>query len=228
MRLRFSRQYFIIDSEIVLSMLHKDSYNFDTYAGVRVGEIQQGTELDNWFWVEGSVNIADWITRGKMALDIGKISAWQRGPEFLYAEECQWPIKRATKTLQIPVPLKAIVSNLQLADIEYKSDIIDLERFSNYMKLVRCTARVLQVFKGNLKPSLRNISKDPITEEIADAQIYLALRAQSTMIKEIQSGKFERLSLMKGPRGEYLVGRKSKRWLHFSYDKHHVMLFITL
>ena len=54
MRLWFSRQYLIIDSEIVLSMLHKDSYNFDTYAGVRVGEILQGTDLYNWFWAEGN------------------------------------------------------------------------------------------------------------------------------------------------------------------------------
>ena len=92
------------------------------------------------------------------------------------------------------------------------------------MKLVRCTARVLRVFKGSLKPSLRNISENPTTTEISEAQVYLALRAQSVISQEIKNGKFERLSLMKGPRGEYLVGRKGERWLEFSYDKHHVIL----
>ena len=57
--------YFLIDSEIVLAMLNKDSYGFHTYDTLRVGETQQATNPSMWFWVDGSLNIADWITRGE-------------------------------------------------------------------------------------------------------------------------------------------------------------------
>ena len=32
---------------------------------------------------------------------------------------------------------------------------------------------------------------EPTTEELSNAQMYLALRAQATMLKDIRSGKYE-------------------------------------
>ena len=63
-RLKF-KEIFIVDSEIVRAMLQKESYGFNTYAAISIGEIQTSTNPDNWKWAESRWNIADWTTRGK-------------------------------------------------------------------------------------------------------------------------------------------------------------------
>ena len=40
----FTKRYFIVDSEIVRAQIQKESYGFNTFTGVRVGEIQASTE----------------------------------------------------------------------------------------------------------------------------------------------------------------------------------------
>ena len=41
-------------------MISKESYGFNTYAANRIGEIQQDTEVSEWYWTAGNLNIADW------------------------------------------------------------------------------------------------------------------------------------------------------------------------
>ena len=58
--IEFQRVYFSVDSEIVLALIQRESYRFNTtYASVR---IQQNTNPGDWYWLEGKENIADWIT----------------------------------------------------------------------------------------------------------------------------------------------------------------------
>ena len=61
----FDKEYFILDSQIVRAMVRKESYGFNTFVAVRIGEIQENTNPRNWYWIEGKNNIADWLTRGK-------------------------------------------------------------------------------------------------------------------------------------------------------------------
>lgn len=62
-RYRFQRIYHIVDSQIVHAMIQKHSYGFDTFAATRIGQIQEGTNQTDWYWVESKHNIADCITR---------------------------------------------------------------------------------------------------------------------------------------------------------------------
>ena len=48
-RFTFSKVMFIVDSSIVQAMIQKESYGFKTFAGVRIGEIQQSTEKNQWY-----------------------------------------------------------------------------------------------------------------------------------------------------------------------------------
>ena len=89
MRIKFSRRYFIVDSEIVRSMINRDSYGFNTFVVVRIGEIQSHTDPNEWFWISGDVNVADIIARGKSPKQIGEKSIWQSGPEFMKLPEAQ-------------------------------------------------------------------------------------------------------------------------------------------
>jgi hypothetical protein len=50
---------FFVDTEIVRAMIQKDSYGFNTYAAVPIGEIQEGTSPSDWHWIEEKLNIAD-------------------------------------------------------------------------------------------------------------------------------------------------------------------------
>ena len=58
-RLKFDEEYFIVDSQIIRAMIQKDSYGFNTFAAVRIGEIQEKTNPKDWYLVESKNNISD-------------------------------------------------------------------------------------------------------------------------------------------------------------------------
>ena len=53
-----------LDSCIVQAMIKKDSYGFNTFAGLRVAEIQQKSDVDSWRHLPSSENISDILTKG--------------------------------------------------------------------------------------------------------------------------------------------------------------------
>ena len=64
-------------------MVNKGSYGHNTFDGNRVGEIHRNSEPEEWYWVEGDINIADIITRGASPAELGEGTLWQCGPKFL-------------------------------------------------------------------------------------------------------------------------------------------------
>ena len=71
-RYAFERFTHIVDSEIVRSMIQKESYGFNTFTATRIGEIQENTDPD-WVWIDGGENIADVMTRG---VQIDELAVW--------------------------------------------------------------------------------------------------------------------------------------------------------
>ena len=55
---------YIGGAEIVRAMLQKDSYGFNTFNGVRVGEIQTTEDQRDFYLIAGGKNIADLLSRG--------------------------------------------------------------------------------------------------------------------------------------------------------------------
>lgn len=78
-------------------MIHKETYGFNTFAATRVGEIQGGTEKNDWYWTESKNNIADWLTRGKRPIDIDINS---NGRQDLTFSDCLKTNGRSLKHLQ--------------------------------------------------------------------------------------------------------------------------------
>ena len=102
-RQNFERVFYIVDSEIVRAMIQKDSYGFNTFAGVRLGEIQETEDPKNFYWVAGGKNIADLITRGCSPNKLVANSEWQRGPVFLSEDFSEWPVShRNSEILELP------------------------------------------------------------------------------------------------------------------------------
>ena len=51
-RYKFDKHYYIVDSQIVCAMIQKETYGFNTFAATRIGEIQEGTNPSDWYWIE--------------------------------------------------------------------------------------------------------------------------------------------------------------------------------
>ena len=137
-RYKFEKHH-IVDSQIVRAMIQKETYGFNTFAATRIGEIQQGRNPSDWYWIEGELNIADWITRGKKPKEIDADSSWQNGPEFLKKPDSEWPIKKTFNGEELPERVKTATTT-QVTVNDTTSPEIDITSYSSYTKLIRVTA----------------------------------------------------------------------------------------
>ena len=219
-RYKFTKFYHIVDSQIVYGMVQKESYGFNTFAATRIGEIQQGTNKDDWYWVESKNNIADWITRGRKPAEIGLNSIWQTGPEF---PEHEWPICKPNYQKELPEQIKTVM----LAEAKSEDSLearIDINRYSSYTKLIRVTARVLSLYKRKPRPSLKNVTSPLTPEDIDRAERFWILRCQKLLTADMEKGRFKRLCPRTREDGIIVVGGRVEKWLEISYNKNDLIL----
>ena len=60
--------------------------------GLRVGEIQQKCDYEDWLHVPSQENISDILTKGAPPNVLGPDSVWQRGPHWLVMPSTNWPV----------------------------------------------------------------------------------------------------------------------------------------
>ena len=113
-RFQFDNIYQLVDSETILCSINKTSTRFKLFEGVRIAEIQAATEgnMRDWYWVKGTENTADWLTRGKNPSELGPTSDWWKGPEFLYRPEEEWGVKSHTQCVEAT----CIATNLEVVN----------------------------------------------------------------------------------------------------------------
>ena len=85
---RFERVIHLVDSSTVLCYLHKGDQKLKPFEGVRVSEIQAAGKfkdglLQEWAWVDGENNPADWVTKPRSVRELAADGFWQQGPELL-------------------------------------------------------------------------------------------------------------------------------------------------
>ena len=222
-RYSFQRCYHIVDSQIVHAMIQKNSYGFNTFAATRIGEIQEGTNVEDWYWVESEYNIADWITRGKKPDEIGLNSNWQEGPSFLKQPEKEWPITRNYLEQHIPQQLK-VINTISVSVEDNLASRIKIERFSDFNRLLRVTARVLKLFHRSPKVTLKNATAELSSKDIELAETFWIKEAQRMMEKDIKDGKYKRLCPRRRTDGIYVISGRSVNWVEMSYNKEDVIL----
>ena len=93
----------IVDSTIVQAMVHRPSYGFNTFAGLRVGEIQQKTNPDDWLHVESKENIADCLTRGAPPNYLMPGSMWLTGPKWSLLDVSEWSVTTISARKKVAV-----------------------------------------------------------------------------------------------------------------------------
>ncbi|XP_059054651.1 uncharacterized protein LOC131848728 [Achroia grisella] len=173
--------YIWSDSTTVLSWIRSDARTFKPFVANRVGEITEITNVSNWKFVPGSLNVADDATRFKdRDTDLKR---WFSGPEFLLLPVSDWPREPLTSetlsTFEELKPTKVVVG-LTILD-EPSSVTPDPSRFSEWFRLVRATARVHQC--ANKFRSLLARFKDPNSKFNRDSNL------QSPTASDIQKAE---------------------------------------
>lgn len=192
-RIQVRKYYHFIDSQTVLGAIQRDSYGYKTFFANRIGEIQGSTNIEDWWWVPGACNIADILTRGASPEDLREDSQWQRGPQFLYLPEEEWPIKSArdvattasdsvnklqkkafitgvvTRSQSKNTPVTQASGNIDPATTQPRpistvGHLITMTRFSDLYSLVRTTAIVWRAAKRFMR--LRRPPKGPKWEAV--------------------------------------------------------------
>lgn len=226
-RYKFIKCYHIVDSQIVHSMIQKESYGFNTFAATRVGEIQQNTNPKEWFWMESKYNIADWLTRGKKPTEINLDSIWQNGPSFLELPESEWPIHETLTKEQLPELIKiasTVTKHFKKDDKNTLASKINIGRYSDFGKLIRVTARILAMYQRKPKPSFKHAAKSLTPSDITNAENFWITEAQKSMYEDIEKGIYKRLCPRKNTDGIYVVGGRGERWIEMSHNKNEVIL----
>lgn len=81
--------YYWTDSTTVLQYIKNDQARYQTFVANRVSMIRDGSDQNQWRYVNSEWNPADDASRSKQS------KRWRTGPDFLLKEECFWPTEPA-------------------------------------------------------------------------------------------------------------------------------------
>lgn len=109
---RIGTYYYWCDSQIVLRWIKKHPSQLKTYVANRISDIQDLSDVENWYYVPTGENPSDLATR-HFDLFFDKTQFWFNGPEFLKSNTA-WPV------WEMRGP-----ENWELAQCEEKDQIID-------------------------------------------------------------------------------------------------------
>ena len=124
-------------------------------------------------------------------------------------------------SVQIP-DLLTQVNLLSLELTIIGEGLIDIQRFSSYPKLLRVTARILNL-KEHKPASLARIGMQPCSTGLEIAKKFWIKLAQKTILDQYEASKFERLGAHKRD-GVIYVGERIERNNLMSYDKAETVL----
>ena len=117
------------------------------------------------------MNIADIITRGESPKNLHMNSEWQTGPKFMELPIEEWPIRQDNYPAKLPELVETVTQATSLHTNMIYSEAISSERFSEFKKLIRVTARVMSIVEK--RPySLKAIAKPISVSTYDNATIY--------------------------------------------------------
>ncbi|XP_037921349.1 uncharacterized protein LOC119658153 [Hermetia illucens] len=185
LRVKFDSIYLWTDSKITLYWIRSSKFQKDVFVYNRVQEIQQLTANDNWNHCPGSINPADLLTRGVSAQTLLSCETWLNGPSWLYNDISEWPISDQdfeTPMTAVDFCLLTIPQSTTQSDCAVPDNPIQIERFSQYRRLLRVTAYVLRYVDLLRK---RVGFKEYLTaDELRRAELFWIKRVQFEVFKE--------------------------------------------
>jgi hypothetical protein len=187
---RIASTVFWTDSRTVMCWIRADARRFKQFVSHRVGEIHELTDVEQWRWLPTKTNVADEATRDSVPCDFKPNSRWYRGPSFLTENENSWPKEDLHKVHNTD---ELELRNVVMTTMEVQP-LIDITRFSNWMRLIRSTAYMFRFIR---RPSPKG---ELTVEEIFGALYWWIRREQHDSFPEEVSLLQQALPIPKGSR----------------------------
>ena len=220
MSYNFQEVVFIVDSIIVRSQIQKESYGFGTFVATRVAEIQDKSSPSQWWWINGSSNPADMVTRPTKPEDLGTKSEWQTGPAFLRGPRSSWPINQRLYEDELPDQTGISLLVTGITSEQDMCSSFNIQHFSSFDKFIRVTARIMRVGRDR---SLKSIAKPLNVELISIAEEWWIKDAQK-QFRENWKVRFQKLGPSITDSGIIVVGDRIAKWLKCNWNQDRFIL----
>ncbi|XP_058817112.1 uncharacterized protein LOC131680413 [Topomyia yanbarensis] len=228
------RRFLWTDSATVLAWLRSDSRRYHQFVSFRVGEILSLTSVNEWRYVPSRENVADDATKWSSGPSFNPTCRWYHSSPFLLDPDSQWPTERPGDIAAVNAENEEI---RVIAVHRTETEVVNVERFSNWNRLLRTMAyvrRVINVWKHRPRASTPLVVLNQI--EYLEAEGMLWRQAQAQAYPEELSLLVDGRSVSKGSslrmlspfvdeRGVLRVGGRIENAPDISYDaKHPVVL----
>ena len=185
---RIDRVVCWLDSEIALWWITGTGKEYKQFIQNRVVEIRKLIDPKSWRHVPTDQNPADVRSRGSLASELKEMNSWWCGPDFLYADESDWPknAKFQPNNFLDQSPefeeVQSVSTTLVQDEKSAIGEAIDCQNYSDYEKLIRVTCYVVRFVRNlrkgkEFRPSSLELDEDELSEAeamwIKDAQKYL-------------------------------------------------------
>ncbi|XP_058122779.1 uncharacterized protein LOC131293715 [Anopheles ziemanni] len=177
-RIAITHRFLWTDSRTVMSWLLSDHRRYSQFVAVRVSELLDTTNPEEWNWLSTRLNVADEGTKWQKPPDLSPSSRWFRGPDFLWEPKDQWPIVE-----QKPGETSEEIRH-SLLHHTVTTPNIEFTRFSKWQRLLRAVAYVYR-FLGNCRKGIAKEHKqlDSLTHEELE-------RAENAIYRDVQRSEY--------------------------------------
>lgn len=159
--IKIDSRVFWSDSKDVLYWIRSDARKFKQFVALRIGEILENSNVEEWRWIPSAENVADEGTKWSKDINFSSNQRWFRGPEFLWMEENDWP----QTTFSHSNEPRELIAHI-VAEEKYVSSLASIspnpKRFSRYEKL----RRVQQIVIKFLQLSYKKCPKSTLLKQL--------------------------------------------------------------
>ncbi|XP_041632395.1 uncharacterized protein [Drosophila kikkawai] len=197
---KIEKRIFWTDARDVLYWIKSDARKYPQFVALRIGEILEGSEIEDWRWVPSEQNVADEGTKWTKKCEINSSARWFTGPEFLLQGESQWP-SRAGVDISSECELMYHDEETRVNKSPIDSIMPDPLRFSRLERLRAAQKRVLDF--------LRYICKEPRGPELVRLfKVKRYVEMDTVFIRACQEEAFaDEIRCLK--KGDCVTNRKS-------------------
>ena len=218
--LQINETFLWTDSFTVLCWIRNEK-NWKQYVQLRVNEIRDLTNREDWHFCPGSYNPADLPSRGCNGKELTQNQTWWYGPEFLKKTKEAWPkdpqpterdeeLAHEEIAKKPPLIIHSLVS--QSSERRRIDKVIDCTCYSSKVRLLRVTATVLKVVK-----KWRHLD-DKSTMQLNAVELN---EAEQLWIKSIQAESFE--SELRNLEDSSLPSTQLVKQLGLFFDEHSII-----
>ena len=134
------------DSLVTLYWIKGINKHFKQFVENRTSEIRKHTEIQLWRHCPGTLNPADVPTRGMSATEFANSDLWFKGPDFIRKPKESWPEDMYADIKEPPSDTSVeektvinLIAETKMCSGVSLEQIVDLQRYNSYEKLLRVT-----------------------------------------------------------------------------------------